>query len=145
MIIDWTDIGGPWQVLPPGIHDATVIEVRSRFAFNESRKSLLSGFILGATSLWTAGCTSIYLDGSFVSSKTMPGDFDACWDPIGVDPSALIPELLIFDHKRKAQKAKFGGEFFPSSAPADGHLTFLEFFQRDRHTGTPKGIIRVVP
>jgi hypothetical protein len=32
-----------------------------------------------------AGCKRVYLNGSFVTSKDEPGDFDACWDPTGVD------------------------------------------------------------
>ena len=43
-----------------------------------------------------------------------------------------------------AQKRKYGGELFPADWPADAHGTsFLHFFQRDRVTGRPKGIIAI--
>ena len=60
-----------------------------------------------------------------------------------MDPGKLDPVLLEFSHKRRRQKLRYGGEFFPSSAKADGNRTFVELFQIDRHTGKPKGIIRV--
>ena len=74
----------------------------------------------------------------------MPGDFDWCWEPGGVDPGLLDPTLRNFDNKRKNQKAKYLGELFISSVQADGvGNTFLEFFQIDKYTGDPKGIIAI--
>lgn len=136
-------ISSVWDVLPPGIHDATMEEIEQRFATSDVRRILFEGFKNGVKSLHRAGCATIYLDGSFVSEKTQPGDFDACWDPAGVDHTKLDPVLLDFSQKRKMQKIKYGGEFFPSSARADGTQTFVEFFQIDKYSGNPKGIIRI--
>jgi hypothetical protein len=56
---------------------------------------------------------------------------------------AIAPALLKFDAKRAAQKAVYGGEFFPAGWPADSTGTlFLEFFQMDRD-GNPKGITAI--
>ena len=42
------------------------------------------------------------------------------------------------------QKAKYMGELFPASTiAATGGLSFLEFFQTDKDTGRPKGIIAI--
>ena len=95
--------------------------------------------------LKAAGCRSLYVDGSFVTIKNFPGDYDACWDVVGVDPSLLDPILFDFsDFKaaRIAQKGKYFGEFFPAQMPegATGKL-FVDFFQTDKITGAPKGII----
>ena len=88
------------------------------------------------------GCSTVYLDGSFVSAKLIPGDFDACWDESGVDVASIDPVLLDFAGGRANQKAKFGGELFPASLNADGLGTlFLEFFQIDKDTGSQKGIV----
>lgn len=86
----------------------------------------------------------MYLDGSFVTAKSVPGDYDVCWNETGVDPMALDPTLLIFDPGRATQKAKYGGEFFPASSIAspDG-FSFYEFFQIDKETGEAKGIIAI--
>lgn len=89
----------------------------------------------------------LYLDGSFVTDKeaiygVAPDDYDGCWEPRGVEPALLDPVLLDFNNKRAAQKAKFGGELFPSTTFAAPHgPTYLEFFQVDKRTGLPKGII----
>mgnify|MGYP006302624461 CR=1 FL=1 len=143
MIPAFVDVGGPWEVLPPGVHDATLEEVRIRYATSDHRKRLFDGFVEGVIALRKAGCRTILLDGSFVTAKPTPGDFDACWDPVGVDVKKLDPVLLDFAHARKNQNARYGGEFFPASALADGAHFFHEFFQIDRHTGSAKGIIRI--
>ena len=89
-----------------------------------------------------AGCQTVYINGSFVTSKELPNDYDCCWEEAGVDPVALDPALLTFDPGRATQKAKYMGELFPASIIAEKNgLSFLEFFQTDRETGRPKGIV----
>jgi hypothetical protein len=130
--------------LPPGIHLAPWAEVKSRFGGTPWRDRLLRGLWEALRSLKTAGCLIAYIDGSFVTTKENPGDFDACWDERGVDPDLLDPVLLEFTNKRAAQKAKFGGELFPSCASANrAGMSFLKFFQIDKTTGDPKGVIAV--
>lgn len=112
------------------------------FGASAHRKTLLNGLQRAASSLRAAGCSALFVDGSFVTAKAIPGDFDACWDPRGVDPSMLDPVLLDFTNKRINQKIKYGGELFPSSWVAKGpSRTFLEFFQLDDNTGKAKGIV----
>jgi hypothetical protein len=92
--------------------------------------------------LRTAGCRRAYVDGSFVTAKQRPNDYDGCWDIEGVDPDRLDPVLLTFDRGRAAQKAKYLGELFPTQFREGGSgTTFLEFFQIDKETGDSKGII----
>lgn len=130
-------------MLPPGIHYATLAEVETTFATNECRRRLFGGLAKGCAVLADAGCAVVFVDGSFVTGKPLPGDFDACWDPQGVDLTTLDPVLLDFSEARKSQKQKYYGEFFPSPALADGRRTFVEFFQVDRETGAPKGVIAI--
>jgi hypothetical protein len=132
----------PDGLLPPGIHGADWSEVMSRFGASAYRQSLVNGFLEAARLLAFAGCRILYLDGSFVTDKVFPGDFDACWDPTGVDVSRLDPVFLDFSNRRAAQKARFRGELFLANAKADmAGNTFLEFFQIDKNTGGAKGII----
>ena len=127
--------------LPPGVHSATWDEVCDAFGDNPYRDRLLAGLRAALENLKLAGCTTVYLDGSFVTEKEIPGDFDGCWEVVGVDPGALDPVLLDFSNGRAAQKAKYLGELFPvrSDSGSIGQ-TFLEFFQSDQD-GSPKGII----
>lgn len=141
MIPSLVDVGGPWKVLPPGVHDATMEEAESRFATSDYRKRVFEGFKNGVTALRKAGCRRIFLDGSFVTEKPIPGDFDAYWDDDGVDAAILEPVLLDFFDACRKQKERFQGEFFPASSRADGTNMFLDFFQSDRHTGNAKGIV----
>jgi len=84
----------------------------------------------------------VYVDGSFVTTKPEPGDFDACWGLAGVDVELLDPVFLDFSRSRAQQNERFLGEFFPAELPegATGQ-TFLEFFQTDKETGKRKGIL----
>lgn len=74
-----------------------------------------------------------------MTAKREPNDFDGCWDVEGVDLEKLDPVWLKFDSGRAAQKAKFKGEMFPGQLDeGETGVTFLEFFQVDRHTGKAK-------
>lgn len=137
------DIGGAWDVLPPGLHEASIDEVELAFARDSRRRMLVDGIRRGCDSLQAAGCSMVYLDGSFVTAKPQPGDFDMCWDPVGVNLSLLDPVLLDFSNGRFNQKLKYGGEFFPSTVLADGTLTFLDYFRVEKITGLEKGLILI--
>lgn len=140
MIPEWSTNGD----LAPGIHFAAWDEIEERLAFNPWRRRLLVGFREACGLLRKAGCRLVYLDGSFVTTKKHPGDFDACWDIQQVDDEALDPVFWDFSQGREAQKRRFLGEFFPAQLPegATGRA-FLKFFQVNKLTGHAKGIIAV--
>jgi len=130
--------------LPPGLHWAAWAEIEARFGMTAHRRQLLKGFREALDQLQEAGCKAAYLDGSFVTSKALPADFDACWDVIDVDPDKIDPVFFDFENQRASQKARFGGEFFPAQLPeGDSGKTFIEFFQTDKDTGGAKGIVGV--
>ena len=132
----------PWLVLPAGIHQANLSAVADRFASNTWRRHLFHGLVQASQNLAQAGCQRLFLDGSFVTDKPKPGDYDACWDPIGVDRRLMDPVFSNFAEGRAAQKAKFNGEFFPSTTRADATgRTFVDFFQVEKFSGLPKGIV----
>ena len=93
--------------------------------------------------LANAGCNHVYLDGSFVTAKPHPGDYDGCWDHVGVDLAKLDPVLLDFTNKRAAQKAKYLGEMFIAGMPSGPGGPFVDFFQIEKFSGRPKGILRI--
>ncbi len=90
--------------LPPGIHTASWMELEAAFGLTAWRRRLLTGLRAALEALKVAGCRRAYVDGSLVTSKEIPGDFDRCWEAAGVDPGALDPVLLDFRHPRTAQK-----------------------------------------
>ena len=98
-------------------------------------------------SLKDVGCGRVFMDGSFVTSKVNPEDYDGCWDRRGMDLRKLLkrdPALLDFRNKRLAQKLKYGGEMFPADLiEASSGTVFLEFFERDKDSGNQKGIVEI--
>jgi hypothetical protein len=80
-----------------------------------------------------------------------PGIHEAAWDEFVARYGATPHRLTLLaglkaalDALRAAQKAKYGGEFFPAESAADPFGTrFLEFLQHDKQTGDPKGIIAI--
>ncbi len=131
-------------LLPPGVHWANWGELIDRLGRNPWRQRLVTGLRAALEDLKSAGCRTVYLNGSFVTSKDIPNDYDACWEEDGVEPTALDPVLLTFDPGRATQKAKYMGELFPASIIAGvGGLSFLDFFQTDKDSGRRKGIIAI--
>jgi hypothetical protein len=126
------------------VHFATWREIETRLNFNPRRQRLLEGFRRACEELRKAGCRLVYLDGSFVTRKERPGDFDACWDVQNVDDDRLDPVFWDFSQARRAQKQRFLGEFFPAQLPegATGKA-FIDFFRINKLTGEPKGILAI--
>ena len=139
MIPDFDENGN----LPPGVHFASWKELMRRFGTNERRRSLLAGLHAALLSLQNAGCQTAYLDGSFVTSKTNPADYDGLWNSAGVSLDLLDPVLLDFSNKQARQKKKFGGELFPNLPAEQDQLALFELFQTDKATGAQKGIIAI--
>ena len=100
----------------------------------------MTGFRAATENLKDAGCRTVYLNGGFVTNKTYPNDYDACWEEAGVDPTALDLVLLTFDAGRAAQKAKYLGELFPASVIADV-MAFRSwsFSRQTRKPEAPRG------
>lgn len=135
---------GSSGLLPAGIHLATWAEIVGRFGYNPQRVMLLGALRRALEALCAAGCVAAYLDGSFVTSKAVPVDYDLCWSIHGVDPARLDPVLLTFDNHRQAMKAKYHGDLFPAELPeGNSGKLFLNFFQTDKDTGAAKGVVLI--
>jgi hypothetical protein len=136
--------GALFPVLPAGIHEATIAEVELRYTGTPRRKDLFNGLVNGLNNLFGSGCTQAFLDGSFITAKPKPNDYEVCWDPRFVDPNLLDPVFLDFSFGTAFQKLKYLGEYFPSIATETGSgKSFLDFFQTDKETGKQKGIIKI--
>jgi hypothetical protein len=130
--------------LPPGIHTCTWEAFCARFGSNPHRQRVLGGLCEVLRLLGRAGCTAVYINGSFITARNAPRDFDGCWDPTDVDLEAVPAVLWELDNHRAAQKAAYGGELFPLDPAERPEDTWLHFFQHDRD-GLRKGIVRLDP
>ena len=54
----------------------------------------MDGLLAACRGLAAAGCTELLLDGSFVTEKPMPGDYDETWEIAGVDVDRVDPVFL---------------------------------------------------
>lgn len=128
--------------LPPGQYDAAWAEVVAAYGYTPYRQLLLHGLRAALDNLAAAYCTRVYLNGSFVTTKITPGDFDMCFEPVGVDPTILDPILkLVGPSRRMLQRAKYRGEVLSARAAADRRGTlYVNYFQGDV-AGRAKGIL----
>ncbi|MDE2827466.1 MAG: hypothetical protein OXL40_09190 [Bacteroidota bacterium] len=128
--------------LPPGTHVMTWEYFSHHFGFNGHRVRLLEGLLEALRNLARAGCRSVLLNGSFVSNKELPEDYDGAWYTMGVDVQRLDPVLLDFSRSRSAMKSKYLGELFPTGAMATRGVIYEDFFKTDRNN-IPKGIVHI--
>jgi hypothetical protein len=134
--------------LPPGEHEADWEEFSERFGWNERRKFLLSGLAQVIQILKEAECKRIWVDGSFVTTKENPDDFDACYDLAKRSVLASQGWYPFQPIVRREQKARFGGEVFAYDAVADiddddptKKIRYREFFQQRKGIKKPKGVV----
>ena len=132
-------------LLPPGIHPAEWSEVNERFGSTNHRQWLLAGLRDALRELARVGCPAAYLDGSFVTDKLVPGDYDLCWDHGLVDLQLIDPVFLDVIPPRTRQREKYRGDLLPNVVEAHSQRLFVEFFQVDKATGEPKGIVFLDP
>ncbi len=144
MIPNFNDIGN----LPAGMHQATWEEFYERFGYTPHRRKLLDGLELAMRQLRDVGCKCIWVDGSFVTAKERPGDYDACFLEDGMDDWPIIELKTCFlDSTSERQLKRYGGEFFSSTliVGSDDKIPrrkYLEYFQSD-DDDIPKGIIEI--
>ena len=127
--------------LPPGVHWATWDVLVERFGGNAHRQALVAGLRRVLIALQAAGCDTAYVNGSFVTAREDPGDYDLCWD-VGdrVDPKLLDPVLL--PGRRREAKEKYLGDILPNMPMNPTGSTVLQFFQQDED-GRLKGIVAI--
>ena len=128
--------------LPPGIYPLQWYDVIHHFGNNSHRMRLIGGLEAACRNLSTAGCQGLLLDGSFVTAKPLPRDYDGVWDSEGVDYSLLDPVLLDFSEERAAMKAKYLVDQFPANLDEASGQCFEDFFRTDRN-GIEKGLVRI--
>jgi len=105
----------------------------------------MAGTLEAVRLLKQAGARDVWIDGSFVTSKWTPNDWDGCYGSIGLDLDALDPlfrDLANLTAGRPRQHQRFGGEFIPAFIGGGAGRTMLDFFQTDRE-GRAKGIVRI--
>ena len=133
--------------LEPGIYEMDWDEFKDEFGFNEHRRWLLEGAEIAIEDLRTVGCEAIYMDGSFITKKIEPKDYDLCWEDEGinlVDVAKMCRPLIDLGWKKSKMLERYRGDVGPANniADMDKGITFLGYFTEDKQ-GRDKGIIRI--
>lgn len=134
--------------LPSGKHTCTLKEVEDKFVYNQARRLIFEGLKKLIDVLKSVNCGTIYLDGSFVTSKPRPGDVDVCWqEGTGTNYQyeyANAPILNPTPANRTHHKEVFKADVFPADIiEQNSKKYFLDFFQEVKDTGEKKGILKL--
>ena len=128
-------------IFKPGIYEYTLEKLERDFATNKKRKDLFEDIKRLAKELKDAGCEFLYIDGSFITRKETPGDFDACWEPF-VRNNKQVNALLLEDSTFASswRKEMFSGDIFPRFGEYGDRV---EKWQVDSRNGKVKGVISI--
>jgi len=141
--------------LPPGVHYATLEEIRERFGKTVCRSRLVANLLVVVRQLWNAGVQEVFIDGSFCTATPVPNDIDGYWvyvpafDPTKVDPVLLQMDIFVADPSTgeavRPMKLRYGVEFFvhPLNRATASGLSYPVFFSRSRD-GVPRGYVCVI-
>ncbi len=127
--------------LPRGIHKATVQEIKRRFGRGSTQRVELFEGITSVVRLLRrhkGSVRGLLLDGSYVTSKEQPEDFD-CIVILGESFDFGSPEA---GRLRRAKELFNGHVLAVMETDAGERRRLVEFFGHDRD-GKPKGLVEV--
>lgn len=130
------------ECLSPGLHWVGIRDFRDAFVYNYHRTWRFEGFVKACIELRQAGCSRVFVGGSFITSKEFPSDYDACWDPVGVLAAGLSP--LLYDQQLRSDQIKtYRGEWFISKQGNGPESAMYEFLSKDKDTGIERGMVGI--
>lgn len=130
------------QVLPVGLHFVSLREFRDFFAFNPHRAWLFEQFKEACHALRVAGCSRIFVGGSYVTSEPHPSDYDACWDPSGVSAAFLDP--IFYEEGRDAERHdRYHGDLLISGCEPGPTGVWFRYLSKDKITQEERGMIGI--
>lgn len=140
----------PQGFLPPGIHDASLDEVETRFGrfkSNERRIELFSKLRQYVAELSTWGhIKEVLLDGSFVSSKECPDDIDMI--VVYKEDFDIAAEVAPSEYnclKSSRVRSMYGFDVFVAFPGDATYQKFKAFFEQDTtQVGLTKGLVRIL-
>ncbi|KAA6345245.1 hypothetical protein EZS27_007175 [termite gut metagenome] len=140
VIPDFLDNG----FLPEGIYETTFEEIKERLGFSNRRNRLLIGMKELMDVCKQLRCNVFYLDGSFVSEKLRPSDYDACWDTTSIHRELVLKAAS--ESILAALEEEYGGEIYYARDKSfrNPSITILEDFQLCKENpAIKKGILKI--
>lgn len=116
-------------LLPPGIHDGSIMEIKDKFATNPHRVKLFDDFERFISTEMNVTGWEIYIAGSFLSDKPIPNDIEICVyaDQAFIQSSAFQKAISLMNrHDDIVQRYRV--DYYVSFG-LPKHNDFREFFQ----------------
>jgi hypothetical protein len=136
-------------MLPPGMHEANLDEIRARLGWTGRRRRLVGGLEEALSLMGSCGIERVYLGGVFVTDEDRPRKVQGCYD---LRADATADDLLRLDplyppspwHRQESLE-RFGAEFYPAATKALRFgQPFLELFRRGWDVpGPERGVLLI--
>ncbi|MCE9555339.1 MAG: hypothetical protein K8T91_18470 [Planctomycetes bacterium] len=131
-------------LLPAGIHQTTLPEVKARFGGTLKREEIWGNFDKMLADAKEAGLPvkKVIIAGSATTAKPLPGDFDVIVVIDKPRPSITDPaqrKFLDETHMRRTYK----GDVFVLSEDDPAFKNKLDFFSKTKEDLTPRGVVEV--
>jgi hypothetical protein len=116
-------------LLPAGIHDCDLQEIRSVFAWNPHRRSLLTDFLnCFQNKIRPLFPDPVIFDGSYVTDKDTPDDIDIVLDLISAPIARQLQGLTFMAHHQAYFQSTYRVHLWVN-LPGVGANDFCAFFQ----------------
>jgi hypothetical protein len=121
--------------------ELTVEEFEQHFGTNEWRKQRIKNALIFFELFSDCGCNTVYIGGSFISTKVHPDDIDLCFDLQDVDydkVGEVFPDF--FDHNKIGEihrDLKCHILYFDKN-----NLQYLHMLEKDKND-YPKGLVKI--
>jgi len=114
-------------LLPPGVHKCNLKQLQLAFAFNVRREQLFESLQHCVSQMHDRGLAgTLYIDGSYVTSKPNPRDIEITLDVAG-QTVAMQDRALAYHVREHQALTKNGVDWWPSYPGAPRN--FVDFFQ----------------
>ena len=125
--------------------ELTLEEFIQLFGTNPSRKEKIKNALRFFKIFSSCGCSTVYIGGSFVSTKQNPSDIDLCFDFTTLDDNKLKKEFPeFFGHNRINKLGEIRRTLKCHLFTFDNEdTTMLEYLQEDRDKN-PKGLVKII-
>lgn len=135
-------------LLPEGVHDLSWTDIAVLFGTSVHRRNLLKYFHEVCSILKKAGVDKVWLNGSFVTSKSRPSDYDCSYELTQRIFDALPTDPFKLKNADTIIRARFNGDVKAEPMP-DGYIYHSDLFPNvigHTHRGvaienTRKGIV----
>ena len=137
-------------LLPVGIHDCSVEEMKARFGWNEHRQQMICSFVQFLTSeIRNVFDHPVYADGSFVTDKEHPNDIDVVLDIRDADDAQQSLGLEFWSERQACIRNRYHVDFWINLQDKNDFAAFFQYIRTEtakfkgldhRHR---KGILRI--